>query len=116
MNLRKRNLLPYCIICGLEISEEEFTFFEDKCIDCVHGPSTEEGFKLITAIFMGFFGVIFFISSFSLLFQIIFNSHLRSLLRSALGLPLILLFLISITLMSFAIKKFRSSISLEDIE
>ena len=108
--------MPYCINCGLEISEEEFAFFEEKCIDCVHGPSTEEGFKLITAIFMGFFGVIFFISSFALLYQIIFNSHLRNFLKSSLGLPLVLLFLISIFLISFAVKKFRSPLSLSDIE
>jgi len=108
--------MPYCINCGLEISEEEFAFFEEKCIDCVHGTSTEEGFKLITAIFIGFFGVIFLISSFALLFQVIFNSYLRNFLRSSLGLPLVFLFLISIILISFAIKKFQSPLSLSDIE
>lgn len=69
--------MPYCTNCGQEISEEDFEFFDEKCIDCVHGVSMDIGLKLTSGVCISFFGVLFFISSLIAILQVIFDSYYR---------------------------------------
>ncbi len=100
--------MPYCTNCGQEISEEDFEFFEKKCIDCVHGVSMDKGLKLTSGVCISFFGVIFFISSLIAILQVIFDSYYRININFTLILPILIFHGISIVMITIGIQRVRA--------
>lgn len=100
--------MPYCTNCGQEISEEDFEFFERKCIDCVHGVSMDKGLKLTSGVCISFFGVLFFISSIITILQVIFDSYYRLEINFRMILLILIFHEISIVLIAIGIQRVRS--------
>jgi len=108
--------MPYCTNCGQEISEEDFEFFEKKCIDCVHGVSMDKGIKLTSGVCISFFGVLFFISSLisilqvilQVIFQVIFDSYYRLEINFTMILLILIFHGISIVLIAIGIQRVRT--------
>lgn len=102
------NLMPYCTNCGQEISEEDFEFFEKKCIDCVHGVSMDKGLKMTSGVCISFFGVLFFISSLISILQVIFDSYYRLEINFRMILLILIFHGISIVLIVIGIQRVRT--------
>jgi len=100
--------MPYCTNCGQEISEEDFEFFEKKCIDCVHGVSMDKGLKLTSGVCISFFGVVFNISSLIAILQVIFDSYYRTQINFTLILPILIFHGISILMIAIGIQRSRT--------
>jgi len=100
--------MPYCTNCGQEITEEDFEFFEKKCIDCVHGVSMDKGLKLTSGVCISFFGVIFFISSLITVLQFIFDSSYRLEINFTLILPILIFHEIGVLMIAIGIQRVRT--------
>lgn len=100
--------MPYCANCGQEISEEDFEFFEKKCIDCVHGVSMDIGLKMTSGVCISFFGVLFFISSLISILQVIFDSYYRLEINFIMILLILIFHGISIVLIAIGIQRVRT--------
>lgn len=108
--------MPNCSICGQDISEEQFIYFEGKCIVCIHELATRYGLKCILCICIAFLGTVFFIISFITIMQITLDISLGGTITFLETIPIVIIFHLSRILIYIAIKKFRSPMSLSDLE
>ncbi|MFW9770963.1 MAG: hypothetical protein ACFFFB_13930 [Candidatus Heimdallarchaeota archaeon] len=101
--------MPYCINCGQEISEEDFLYFKGECIDCQYGVEMDYGLKLTSCFFIGFFGLIFLISSSLMIITFILDGvYLSRIITSSQFLVMVIYHGISIIMIVLAIKRFRA--------
>ncbi|MFX1498958.1 MAG: hypothetical protein ACFFBH_15640 [Promethearchaeota archaeon] len=101
--------MPYCTNCGQEISQEDFLYFDGECIDCVHGIEVEYNLKLTSCFLIGFFGLIFLISSSLMVSCFIVDSFYMARIMTISQISGIAIFHgISIIMIVLAIKKYKT--------
>ena len=98
--------MPHCTNCGKEITDEDFLYFKGVCIDCVHGTDMENGLKFTSCLCIGFFGSVFFISSFFVILSFIFDSYYTGNINLIPLLPILIFHSISVFMIAVAIKRY----------
>lgn len=101
--------MPQCSNCGKEITDEDFLYFKGECIDCVHGKDMEDGLKHTSCFCIGFFGSVFFVSSFFIILSFIFDTYSTGKINLVLFIPILIFHWISVLMIAIAIKRFRTS-------